>query len=228
MSFNIAIDGPAGAGKSSVAKNAARELGFIYVDTGAMYRTIALYLLREGIDPQDERMLAKALGEIDVRISYEGGVQHMLLNGEDVSDLIRTPEISDAASRISAIPAVRKRLLDLQRTLASQEDVLMDGRDIGTMILPDADLKIFLTASVAERARRRYLEMKNKGQECILEEIRKEIEERDYRDIHREISPLHKAEDAVLLDTSDMDKEMVVKRIVSLARERMNGEKTNV
>ena len=212
MSFNIAIDGPAGAGKSSVAKNAARELGFIYVDTGAMYRTIALYLLREGIDPQDERMLAKALGEIDVRISYEGGVQHMLLNGEDVSDLIRTPEISDAASRTSAIPAVRKRLLDLQRTLASQEDVLMDGRDIGTMILPDADLKIFLTASVAERARRRYLEMKNKGQECILEEIRKEIEERDYRDIHREISPLHKAEDAVLLDTSDMDKEMVVKR----------------
>ena len=228
MSFNIAIDGPAGAGKSSIAKNAARELGFIYVDTGAMYRTIALYLLREGIDPQDERMLAKALGEIDVRISYEGGVQHMLLNGEDVSDVIRTPEISDAASRTSAIPAVRKRLLDLQRTLASQEDVLMDGRDIGTMILPDADLKIFLTASVAERARRRYLEMKNKGQECILEEIRKEIEERDYRDIHREISPLHKAEDAVLLDTSDMDKEMVVKRIVSLARERMNGEKANV
>ena len=173
MSFNIAIDGLAGAVKSSVAKNAARELGFIYVDTGAMYRTIALYLLREGIDPQDERMLAKALGEIDVRISYEGGVQHMLLNGEDVSDLIRTPEISDAASRTSAIPAGRKRLLDLQRTLASQEDVLMDGRDIGTMILPDADLKIFLTASVAERARRRYLEMKNKGQECILEEIRK-------------------------------------------------------
>ena len=220
MSLNIAIDGPAGAGKSTAAKSAAKELGFIYVDTGAMYRTIALYLLRNNTDIEDEEALQAALKEIDVRIAYEEGVQHMILNGEDVSGLIRTPEVSDMASRSSARPAVRKKLLDLQRQLAAREDVLMDGRDIGTAILPDAQLKIFLTASVAQRARRRYLEMKEKGEDCPLEEIRKEIEERDYRDMHREISPLMQAEDAVLLDTSDMSLKEVVDRIVSLAKER--------
>ncbi len=223
MSFNIAIDGPAGAGKSTAAKLAAKELGFIYVDTGAMYRTIALYLLRSGTDIEEEAALQAALEDIDVRISYEQGVQHMILNGEDVSGLIRTPEVSDMASRSSARPAVRKKLLDLQRQLAAREDVLMDGRDIGTAILPDADLKIFLTASVSERARRRFLEMKEKGEECSEEEIRREIEERDYRDMHREISPLVQAEDAVLLDTSDMTLEQVVEKITALAKEKMHA-----
>lgn len=223
MSFNIAIDGPAGAGKSTAAKLAAKELGFIYVDTGAMYRTIALYLLRSGTDIEEESALQAALEDIDVRISYEQGVQHMILNGEDVSGLIRTPEVSDMASRSSARPAVRRKLLDLQRQLAAREDVLMDGRDIGTAILPEADLKIFLTASVAERARRRFLEMKEKGEECSEEEIRREIEERDYRDMHREISPLVQAEDAVLLDTSDMILEQVVEKITALAKEKMHA-----
>ncbi len=223
MSFNIAIDGPAGAGKSTAAKLAAKELGFIYVDTGAMYRTIALYLLRSGTDIEDEGALQAALEDIDVGISYEQDVQHMILNGEDVSGLIRTPEVSDMASRSSARPAVRKKLLDLQRQLAAREDVLMDGRDIGTAILPQADLKIFLTASVEERARRRFLEMKEKGEECSEEEIRKEIEERDYRDMHREISPLVQAKDAILLDTSDMTLEQVVEKITALAKERLHA-----
>ena len=223
MSFNIAIDGPAGAGKSTAAKLAAKALDFIYVDTGAMYRTIALYLLRSGTDIEDETALQAALEDIDVRISYEEGVQHMILNGEDVSGLIRTPEVSDMASRSSARPAVRRKLLDLQRQLAASEDVLMDGRDIGTAILPNADLKIFLTASVAERARRRFLEMKEKGEACSEEEIRREIEERDYRDMHREISPLVQAEDAVLLDTSDMSLEQVVEKITALAKERLHA-----
>ena len=223
MSFNIAIDGPAGAGKSTAAKLAAKALDFIYVDTGAMYRTIALYLLRSGTDIEDETALQAALEDIDVRISYEEGVQHMILKGEDVSGLIRTPEVSDMASRSSARPAVRRKLLDLQRQLAASEDVLMDGRDIGTAILPNADLKIFLTASVAERARRRFLEMKEKGEACSEEEIRREIEERDYRDMHREISPLVQAEDAVLLDTSDMSLEQVVEKITALAKERLHA-----
>jgi cytidylate kinase len=224
MGFNIAIDGPAGAGKSTVAKMAAGKLEFIYVDTGAMYRTIALYLIRNGIDEGDEAALEKALQDIDVRISYQDGVQHMYLNGEDVSGLIRTPEVSEKASRSSAQPVVRKKLLDLQRNLARKEDVLMDGRDIGTAILPDADLKIYLTASVDVRARRRYLELKEKGQECPLEQIRQEIEERDYRDMHRDISPLCQAKDAILLDTSDIDAETAAGRIVSLAKERMDGK----
>ena len=221
MSFNIAIDGPAGAGKSTAAKNAAKELGFLYVDTGAMYRTIALYLLRNQVAIEDEDALERALEKISVTMSYENGLQHMFLNGEDVSGLIRTQEVSDMASRSSARPAVRKKLLDLQRDLAAREDVLMDGRDIGTAILPNADLKIFLTASSGERARRRYLELKEKGETASLSEIQKEIEKRDYRDTHRETSPLRQAEDAVLLDSSDLNLEEVVERIVSLAKERM-------
>ena len=217
MSFNIAIDGPAGAGKSSAAKRAAKELGFIYVDTGAMYRTIALYLLQNSVDIEDEDALKAALDRIDVRIAYEDDVQHMYLNGEDVSDLIRTPEVSDQASKSSARPAVRKKLLDLQRELAASSDVLMDGRDIGTAILPDADLKIYLTASVQERTKRRYEELTGKGVPCEPDEIRKEIEERDSRDMNREISPLVKAPDAVLLDTSDMNLDEVVQAIVDLA-----------
>ncbi len=223
MSFNIAIDGPAGAGKSTVAKRAAKELGFVYVDTGAMYRTIALALKEGGVNIDDPKALQAALDQIDISICYQDGVQHMILNGEDVSGLIRTNEISDYASKSSAIPAVRQKLLDMQRDMAKKMNLLMDGRDIGTKILPDADLKIYLTASVDVRAERRYLEMKEKGEACSFDEIRKEIEDRDYRDMHRAAAPLKMADDAVLLDSSDMDPDQVVAKIVSLAKERMNG-----
>ena len=190
MSFNIAIDGPAGAGKSTIAKLAAKELSFIYVDTGAMYRTIALGLLRAGTDIEDASALKKQLSDIEVTISYENGAQQVFLNGENVTGLIRTEQVSDMTSRSSAKPQVREKLTELQRTLAKKEDVLMDGRDIGTMILPDAQLKIFLTASVKTRA-------------------------------ERETAPLRQAEDAVLVDSSDMTIDEVVTEIVALARERM-------
>ncbi len=221
MGFNIAIDGPAGAGKSTAARRAAKELNFIYVDTGAMYRTIALYMLRENVDINDEEALSDALGKIDIGISYKDDMQRMILNGEDVSGQIRTEEVSEQASRTAALPKVRQKLLDLQRDLARNNDVVMDGRDIGTNILPDAELKIYLTASAGERARRRFAELQEKNQECSLEEIRKEIEERDYRDMHRETAPLRQAEDAVYLDTSDMGLEEVTKNIVRLVRESM-------
>ncbi|MCD7818701.1 MAG: (d)CMP kinase [Lachnospiraceae bacterium] len=221
MSFNIAIDGPAGAGKSTIAKRASRELSFIYVDTGAMYRTIALGLLRKNTNIEDDSELTEALQEIEVGIRYVNGEQHVYLNGEDVSDLIRTEKVSDMTSRSSAKPQVRAKLTWLQRELAGKENVLMDGRDIGTMILPNADLKIYLTASVATRAHRRYLELRERGNDCSIEEITKDIRERDYRDMHRETAPLRQAEDAVLLDSSDMSIEEVVAEIVKLTRERM-------
>lgn len=221
MSFNVAIDGPAGAGKSTIAKRAAKELSFIYVDTGAMYRSIALYLLRKGTDISDEAALLGALEEIEVSIGYENGEQQVYLNGENVSGLIRTEEVSAMASQSSAKPQVRAKLTDLQRNLAETENVLMDGRDIGTMILPNAQLKVYLTASVETRAKRRFLEQQAKGIECTLEEIAKDIEERDYRDMNRETAPLRQAEDAVLVDSSDMTIEEVVAAIVGLARERM-------
>lgn len=221
MSFNIAIDGPAGAGKSTIAKRAAAELAFIYVDTGAMYRSIALELLRRKVDVQDEEALGKALEDITVSIGYENGEQQVYLNGENVSRLIRTEAVSSMASTSSAIPQVRAKLTDLQRDLAKRENVLMDGRDIGTMILPEAQLKVYLTASVQTRAQRRFKEMQERGEACSLEKIAKDIEERDYRDMHRETAPLRQAEDAVLVDSSDMTIEEVVMRIVSLARERM-------
>lgn len=220
MSFNIAIDGPAGAGKSTIAKRAAKELSFIYVDTGAMYRSIALGLLRKGTDVENEEALLAALEDIEVSIGYENGEQQVYLNGENVSGLIRTEEVSAMASCSSAKPQVRNKLTDLQRDLAAREDVLMDGRDIGTTILPDAQLKIYLTASVKTRAMRRYLEMQAKGVECELEEIEKDIEERDFRDMNRETSPLRQAEDAVLVDSSDMTIDEVVACITGLARER--------
>lgn len=222
MSFNIAIDGPAGAGKSTVARLAAEKLGFVYVDTGAMYRTIALYMLDHHVDVDDEKALADALLGIEVGIRYENGVQQMLLNGADVSGRIRTQEVSDQASITAAKPEVRAKLLNLQRDLAVRENVIMDGRDIGTRILPHAGLKIFLTASSGERARRRYAELLEKGERCDLEEIRKEIEERDYRDMHRAEAPLRQADDAVLVDTSDMSADEAADKIVSLARERMS------
>ncbi|MCD7955112.1 MAG: (d)CMP kinase [Lachnospiraceae bacterium] len=221
MSFNIAIDGPAGAGKSTVARLAAEKLHFIYVDTGAMYRAIALGLLRGSTDIEDASALADALGKMEVSICHVDGTQHVYLNGEDVSGLIRTEQVSDMTSRSSAKPEVRKKLTSLQRNLAARENVLMDGRDIGTMILPDADLKIFLTASVATRAERRFLELTEKGEPCSLEEIAADIAERDYRDEHREIAPLRQAQDAIPLDTSDMTIEEVVEAILTLAREHM-------
>ena len=221
MSFAIAIDGPAGAGKSTAARRAAENLNFIYVDTGAMYRTIGLYMLEHQVPVDREESLRKALDEIRIELGYREGIQRMFLNGEDVSDRIRTEEVSAQASVVAAIPAVRGKLLDLQRDMAASQDVIMDGRDIGTNILPDAELKIYLTASVEERARRRYQEMVQKGEECSIEEIRKDIADRDYRDMHRETAPLRQAEDAVYLDTSDMTLDEVVAEITRLAKEKM-------
>ncbi len=222
MGFNIAIDGPAGAGKSTVARQAAEKLGFLYVDTGAMYRTIALYMLKNNIDTGDDAALAEALEKINIDLNYENGLQHMLLNGEDVTGQIRTEEVSLKASETSAKQIVRDKLTDLQRGLAEQYNVLMDGRDIGTKILPDADLKIFLTASAGERAHRRFLELTAKGEECDEKSIQKEIEERDYRDMHRESSPLKQAADAILLDSSDIDADTAVRRIVEMVEKRIH------
>ena len=218
MSYNIAIDGPAGAGKSTIAKRVSAELSFIYVDTGAMYRGIALYLLKNAIQPEDLDSVKHALGEIEIAIQYVGGEQHVLLNGEDVSGQIRTEEVANMASKSSALPCVREKLLELQQKLARENDVVMDGRDIGTNILPDAQLKIYLTASVDTRANRRYKELLEKGTDCDLEEIKKDIEQRDYQDMHREIAPLRQAADAVYLDSSDLTIDQVVEKIKSLAK----------
>lgn len=220
MSFNIAIDGPAGAGKSTIAKRLAKELGFIYVDTGAMYRAMALYFLRSGIAKEDEAAISKAAREVDVTIRYENGEQQVLLNGENVNGLIRKEEVGNTASVTSAYGEVRKKLVELQQQLAEQADVIMDGRDIGTVVLPKAQVKIYLTASVETRAKRRYDELAEKGQNCELKEIEQDIADRDYRDMHREISPLKQAEDAVLVDSSHMGIEEVVETIKSIYKER--------
>ena len=220
MGFNIAIDGPAGAGKSTIAKRVAKELGFIYVDTGAMYRAIALYFLQNQIDASDEETVRGALNGIQVSIAYENGEQQILLNGENVTGSIRREEVGNMASVTSAYPAVRKKLLSLQQELAASADVIMDGRDIGTCVLPKAPLKIYLTASVKTRAKRRFEELTEKKIPCNIEEICKDIEERDYRDMHRDVSPLCQAEDAVLVDSSDMTIQEVTDAIVGYARER--------
>lgn len=223
MGFNIAIDGPAGAGKSTIAKKAAADLGFIYVDTGAMYRALALYFIRNGIDGADEEAIKNALTQISVTLQYSGGTQQVLLNGENVSDLIRTEEVSRMTSVTSALGCVREKLLSLQQDMAAAHDVIMDGRDIGTNVLPNANIKIYLTASVAERARRRYLEQKQKGGTSSLEEIEKDIIERDTRDKNRAIAPLRRAEDAVYLDTSDMNIDEVAAEIERLYREKIRS-----
>lgn len=220
MSFNIAIDGPAGAGKSTIAKIAAKTLGYIYVDTGAMYRSIALYMLQSGIDIQDEALVSAACDGISIQLKYEDDVQQVYLNGTNVSKEIRQEAVGKAASVVSAYPTVRKTLLGLQQDIAASEDIIMDGRDIGTCVLPNAQLKIYLTASVHTRAVRRYKELLEKGQNCVLEEIEKDIEDRDYRDMNREIAPLKVAEDAVVIDSSEMNIEEVTNTIVSLAKER--------
>ena len=218
MTYNIAIDGPAGAGKSTIAKRVSSELSFIYVDTGAMYRSIALYLLRKDISATDVEAVKAALEDIEIAIQYVNGEQHVLLNGEDVSGQIRTEEVGNMASVTSAIPEVRRKLLELQQNLAETQDVIMDGRDIGTCVLPDADVKVYLTASVETRAKRRYNELREKGEDCNLEAIAHDIEERDHRDMTREIAPLKQAEDAVLVDSSDMTIDEVVKAIVDLCK----------
>ncbi len=218
MGYNVAIDGPSGAGKSTIAKLVAKEKGYIYVDTGAMYRALAVYFLEKGIAPEDRAGIIAAAGEAEVSIRYEEGVQQVYLNGENISSKLRAEEVGNMASKTSIIPEVRERLLELQRSLAREKDVIMDGRDIGTNILPGADVKIYLTASVETRARRRYEELIEKGTACDYQEIAKDIQERDDRDMNREVAPLRQAADAVMVDSSDMTIEEVVEKIAGLCR----------
>ena len=218
MGYNVAIDGPAGAGKSTIAKLVAKEKGYIYVDTGAMYRGLAIHFLDKGIEPRETDKVIEACKDAEVTIAYEDGVQHVYLNGNDISSRLRNEEVGNMASVTSAIPEVRKKLLELQQNLAKTQNVIMDGRDIGTCVLPHADVKVYLTASVETRAKRRYQELREKGEDCNLEEIAHDIEERDRRDMTREIAPLKQAEDAVLVDSSDMTIAEVVKTIVDLCR----------
>lgn len=218
MGYNVAIDGPAGAGKSTIAKLVAKEKGYIYVDTGAMYRGLAIHFLDKGIQPQETEKVIEACKDAEVTIAYEDAVQHVYLNGKDISSRLRNEEVGNMASVTSAIPEVRKKLLELQQNLAKTQNVIMDGRDIGTCVLPHADVKVYLTASVETRAKRRYQELREKGEDCNLEEIAHDIEERDRRDMTRETAPLKQAEDAVLVDSSDMTIAEVVKTIVDLCR----------
>ena len=218
MGYNVAIDGPAGAGKSTIAKLVAKEKGYIYVDTGAMYRALAIHFLQKGISPENTGDIIEACRDADISIRYENGVQQVYLNGENVTGMLRTEEVGNMASKTSAVPEVREKLLELQRTLAKENDVIMDGRDIGTNILPDADVKIYLTASVETRAKRRYDELKEKGEDCDLDQIAQDIKERDERDMNRETAPLRKAEDAILVDSSHMSIPEVVSEICSHCR----------
>lgn len=217
---NIAIDGPAGAGKSTIAKKVAKALSFIYVDTGAMYRAMALYLYRNGIAADDADKIAAACGGAAISIEYRDGEQVVLLGEENVNPYLRTQEVSAMASRSSAVPQVRTRLVQLQQELAASQNVVMDGRDIGTVVLPNAQVKIYLTASVEVRAKRRFLELTEKGESAVLEEIAAEIADRDHRDMTREVSPLKQAEDAVLVDTSDMTIDEVTQRILDIVKEK--------
>lgn len=213
MANNIAIDGPAGAGKSTIAKKLARELGYIYVDTGAMYRAMAYHFLQNNIASDNEEEIAKSCKTVDVSISYVDGEQQVLLNGQNISDKIRNEEVGNMASATSIYPVVRTKLVELQRQLASKENVIMDGRDIGTVVLPNANVKIYLTASSKVRAKRRFDELTAKGVECNFDDIEKDIIDRDYRDMHRETSPLKQADDAILLDSSDMNIDQVVSKM---------------
>ncbi len=220
MSINIAIDGPAGAGKSTIAKKIAKELNIIYVDTGAMYRAMGLFFHRQGIRPEDEAAINKTVEGAHVTIAYEDGQQHVYLNGEDVTAFLRTEEAGYMASATSVYPMVRRKLVQLQQEMAAHTDLIMDGRDIGTVVLPRADIKIFLTAGSRVRALRRYDELQAKGVDCDLDEIEKDIIERDHRDMTRAESPLKQAEDAILVDTSDMTIDQVVETVIGLYREK--------
>ena len=218
---SIAIDGPSGAGKSTMAKALAQELGFLYVDTGAIYRTVGLEVFRRGIDPSVGSAVAGILPELEIRMGYgEDGLQHMFLGGEDVTTAIRQHEISDYASKVSAVPAVRAFLLEMQRKMARENDVIMDGRDIGTVVLPNADLKIFLTADARDRAQRRFLELQQRGQNTDFDTVLRDVIQRDKQDTEREIAPLRQAEDAVLADTTGVDREGSYNLLRNLVRER--------
>lgn len=221
MAINIAIDGPAGAGKSSTAKLIAKKLGFIYVDTGALYRTVGLYSIRKGIDTKDAEKVIATLPDVKVELKFIDGSQHVFLNGEDVSDAIRTPEASMGASNVSAIPKVREFLFDLQRSIAANNNCIMDGRDIGTVVLPNADVKIFLTASVEERANRRYKEMLEKGESADYNDILEDIKKRDYQDSHREIAPLRQADDAIFVDNGGYDLESGTEYLLGIIKEHL-------
>lgn len=219
--YSVAVDGPSGAGKSTLSKAVARELGIVYVDTGAIYRTIGYYIFREGIDPKDAGAVVAALPLIHVDMCYsEDGLQHMLLNGEDVTEQIRLPEISMYASAVSAIPAVRDYLLEMQRNMARRSSVIMDGRDIGTVVLPDAQVKIFLTADVEVRARRRTTELELRGTPKPFEQVLEEMKQRDWADSHRDAAPLQEAEDAIRVDTTDMDFQQSKEAIMQVIRRR--------
>ena len=219
MPMNIAIDGPVGAGKSSIADQVAQRLHILHLDTGAMYRTVALYMLRNGIDPQDEQTVSARCGEADVRVAYQNGAQRTMLGGEDVSDLIRTGEVSAAASAISKWPAVRRRMVAAQQEIAATADMLIDGRDIGTRVLADAPVKIFLTATPEERARRRYKQQVEKGDMTPYEQVLSELNVRDEQDMNRKTDPLKQAEDAVLVDSTDMTPEQVVDAIIAVVED---------
>ena len=219
--ISIAIDGPSGAGKSSIARRTAAAFGFLYVDTGAIYRTVGLAVFRAGIPSRDGDGIAALLPELEISLGYgEDGLQHMYLSGEDVTDAIRTPEISMYASDVSSFPAVRAYLMDMQRSLAETNDVIMDGRDIGTVVLPDAGLKIFLTASPEARAERRLLELQRKGQDVTFEQVRQDIQQRDFNDSNRAAAPLKEAEDSILLDTTNLDIQETCQAVADLIRER--------
>lgn len=221
MAVNIAIDGPAGAGKSSTAKLVAKKLGYIYVDTGALYRTVGLYSIRKGIDTKNAEKVIATLPDVKVEIKFVDGAQHVFLNGEDVSEAIRTPEASMGASNVSAIPKVREFLFDLQRKIAAENDCIMDGRDIGTVVLPNADVKIFLTTSVEERANRRYKEMIEKGEEADYNDILEDIKKRDYQDSHREIAPLKQADDAIYVDNGGYNLEDGAEDLLRIIKEHL-------
>lgn len=221
MSFNIAIDGPAGAGKSTIARAAARSLGFLYVDTGAMYRAIALHLLRNHVEADQTERIKELLADMTIRISYSGGEQQIILNDENVTSQLRQEEVGNMASKSSANPKVREKLLQLQRDIARDNDVIMDGRDIGTFVLPNADVKVYLTASVEERAKRRYLEFEEKGMDADMSKIEQDIRTRDFQDMNRSIAPLKQAEDAVVIDSSQMSIPEVMDRIVDAFQESL-------
>lgn len=221
MIINVAIDGPAGAGKSTVARAAAKELGYIYVDTGALYRAVGVFCLRKDITTTDVDGVSEILGDITVELKFIDGVQHVFLNGDDVSTEIRLPEASMAASNVSAIPAVRAFLFDLQRDIAAKNNCIMDGRDIGTVVLPNAQVKIFLTADDTERAMRRYKELQEKGSTVTYQEVLDDLRVRDYNDSHREIAPLKPAEDSVIVNTTGYTLEESIAKIVNTVKEKL-------
>lgn len=219
--MNVAIDGPAGAGKSTIARAAAKKLGFIYVDTGALYRAVGVYSLRNGLDTENPETVEGTLPHIHVELQFQDGVQHVLLNGEDVSEEIRTPQASMAASAVSAVPAVRRFLFDLQREIAAKNDCIMDGRDIGTVVLPQAEVKIFLTASPETRAMRRFKELQEKGAPDTYEAVLADLKQRDYNDSHRAVAPLKPAEDSVLVDTSALTLPQSVEKVIEVIKEKL-------